>query len=96
MSLFRSAFQKLWLPSNIIYISMNINIRNMISFFEFHWDMNMQLVPDQIYYKALRACSYPNATQKFLSYFLNMTPYQLFKLSMYMYLNRVSFTSKSL
>ena len=26
----------------ISYISMNINIRNKISFFEVHWDMNMQ------------------------------------------------------
>ena len=32
---------------------MNINIRNKISFFEVHWDMNMQLVRDQIYYNAL-------------------------------------------
>ena len=29
---------------------MNINTRNKISFFEVHWDMNMQLVRDQNYY----------------------------------------------
>ena len=35
-------------------ISINVNIRNQISFFELQWDMNMQLVRDQIYYNAFR------------------------------------------
>ena len=56
---------------------MNINIRNKISFFEVHWDMNMQLVRDQIYYNAPRALQdlnsyYTNAPQK-IFYFLNVS-----------------------
>ena len=55
---------------------MNINIRNKISFFEVHWDMNMQLVRDQIYdtnmqFDHVTNCSlYPNAPQKMIFYFL--------------------------
>ena len=39
--------QKLWKPSNIIYMY-TYNIRNKISFFELHWDINLQLVCDQL------------------------------------------------
>ena len=46
-SLFRSAFQKLWKPSIIIN---KYECNKKKSFFEVHWDMNMRLVRDQMYY----------------------------------------------
>ena len=39
----------------ISYLSINISVRNKISFFELHLDINIQLVRDQIYYNAIRA-----------------------------------------